>query len=88
LVSKTKQSKTQQHYVIEYVVRGRRHPEEVKKQFERFVSPENITEVKVSGSSGRVVLNRQGYADVRKASRDRNLTIKQFATLLTSQHDV
>lgn len=87
LETQTTESKTRRHYIIEFVVRGRTTCDELRKRFERFVSPEQIANVEVMGSSGRVAIRRGGYEEVRKAARRRNLTVKQFAAVIASHLD-
>jgi hypothetical protein len=84
IIDRVKSSKTQQHYVAEFIVRAGRDEPELRARFEKVASPVNILDVSISGSLGRLVLNKAGYEELKSAARRLGVGVKQIAGLAAS----
>lgn len=85
VIESIRSTKTQRHYVIEFIVRSGVDEEVISKRLKHFIPATNIIDVLVQGRTGRIVFDQPGYAAFRNEARRRGVTVKQLATLITTQ---
>jgi hypothetical protein len=86
IIESVKSTKTQRHYVIEFIVRGGVSGKVISERLKHFIhSSSSVVEVLVRGTTGRIILDKAGYAAFRNEATRRGVTIKQLATLITTQ---
>lgn len=71
-------SKTQQHYVVEFVVRGAMKKTQIVKRLRQFIADANIMRLDVDGPLGRLVLNRDGKRELLQAAKAKHVPVKHI----------
>ena len=69
LIDDVKRSKTQQRFVAEFVVRGARSKSALLREFQKYVSKENIIRLDIDGPIGRLVLSKGGQKELFAAAK-------------------
>lgn len=77
IISRVKKEKTKREYIAEFVVRGSRDRKRILRNFQRYISPENILRLEFSGVLGRLVLNPAGRKELSKAARQFRTSLSQ-----------
>lgn len=75
-------SKTRQHYVMEFVVRGSLRRSTILARIREYVTPANIVRLDVDGPLGRLVVNREGKREVFQAAKALGVPTKHAMTAI------
>lgn len=68
-MERVRASKTQQHYVAEFVIRGGLNEHTVRAQLSKYIPVSEIVSVEIGGAIGRLILTDKGKAALRKAAK-------------------
>lgn len=85
IISNVKDSKTEQHYVAEFIVRGSNGPAEVRSVLSRCLSPETIVSITINGPIGRLTLTSKGKAELSKCAKRLRVPFRDVLTPLLRQ---
>lgn len=85
IIESVRSTKTQRHYVIEFIVRGGVNEDLIRQRLHHFISAANIIEVLVQGTAGRITFDHTGYSAFKKEAKKRGVTVQQLATLITTR---
>jgi len=76
LLSRVVDSKTTKEYVAEFVIRGNRPAKDILKAFSTYVPSNDIIDLEVDGSIGRIRLSPSGKQSLAKACRKLGVPMK------------
>jgi hypothetical protein len=86
LLSAVRNSKTKQHYVAEFVVRGDATAKSIEKSVSRYLSQEAVVAIKVDGPIGRLVVTSEGRAEMSRLARQLGVPFKDIVVRILGGH--
>lgn len=77
LFKKVKEAKTKREFIAEFVVRGSGNRSRIMKALRKFISPDAILRLELTGTLGRLVLSQKGKKELFQAARELGVSINQ-----------
>jgi hypothetical protein len=68
VIERVRTTKTQRHFVIEFIARGRRNPKEMARKLKKYLSPSEIIRLELDGPFGRLVVSEAGKKKLHNAA--------------------
>lgn len=84
LVDRVRDSKTKQHYVAEFIIRGLPGQRELLTEFSRYIHPADIIKIETDGALGRLVLTRSGKDQLSRAAKNLGVSTKHVIAEILS----
>jgi len=90
VIDKVISTRNVRHYVIEFVVRGRKPSErDVRKRFDAVLGAPNIVSMTINGSLGKVVVNQQGRLALQRFAKANGINQAEAVdSIATGKHTV
>jgi len=80
IIKRVKKEKTKREFIAEFVIRGSRNRKRIINAFQRYISPENILRLELTGAIGRLILNENGKKELSNAARQLKVPLTQVVS--------
>ncbi len=85
ILKDVRHSKTQMHYVIEFVIRGDMSAAAIQRKLEKRIPPAGIVRVEAEGPFGRLILTRDGKAQLTAKSKQLGVRLRDAVPTILSE---
>ena len=85
LIERVRKTKTQRHFVIEFVVRDTRGSKKVPRRLKKYLSSSAIIRIDVDGPFGRLVLSKGGKRELENVAKKMRVPLKSVVQRMLSE---
>ncbi len=88
LLKRVRESKTQQEYVAEFIVRGEQGYAKIMDAFRMYIPENEIIRLELKGAVGRLVVTRKGKQALARAARTLGVSLKRVIPTILQGQDI
>jgi len=86
VIERVRKTKTQRHFVIEFVIRDTKDPNEVVRRLKRYLSQSEIIRLELDGPFGRLVVSERGKKELENAAAKLQVPLKSVVQRALSEN--